>query len=110
MKTSHINNFTSGWFIGAFKPSLLLTNRFEVGLLKYPKGTKHPVHTHKKATEYNVVVKGSMMIQDKHFQSGSVFVIHPWEIADPEYLEDTEILCVKVPSRPGDKYEIDICE
>ena len=38
--------------------------------------------------------------------AGDVFVIEPGEVAEPEFLEDCQLVCVKTPSLPGDKYEV----
>ena len=37
---------------------------------------------------------------------GNIFLIEKNEIAQPEFLEDCTIVCVKSPSVPGDKYEV----
>lgn len=96
----------NGWFIGNFKPSVLQTESFEVGYLRFEKDSVHTVHTHKIATEYNLITKGKMQIQGRILSSGDIFVLYPYEIADPVYLEDTEIVCIKVPSVPDDKHEV----
>ena len=103
-----LDTMVKGWFIGDFTPSILRTKDFEIGLLSYPKGTIHEVHTHKIATEYNLITKGSMTLQRQFLTTGDIFIIYPNEVADPIYLEDTEVICIKVPSVPGDKYAVDI--
>ena len=57
----------------------------------------------------------SKSVQHKKFQdisqileSGDIFVIPPYEIADPEFIEDCEIVILKTPSNTKDKYVIDI--
>ena len=47
-----------------------------------------------------------MQIQDQILVEGDIFIFSPYEIADPVFLEDCEVLIVKTPSVPGDKYEI----
>ena len=47
-----------------------------------------------------------MKICDEELTSGDIFIIYPGEISDPVFLEDCEIICVKSPSVPGDKYEV----
>ena len=47
-----------------------------------------------------------MIINGKTLTSGNIFLIEKNEIADPEFLEDCTIVCVKTPSIPGDKYEV----
>lgn len=106
MKRQHISEFTRGWFIGHFTPNVLQTNDFEVGLLTHKKGESWPKHYHAIQTEYNLLVKGKMILQDQTLNEGDIFILEPNEIADPVFLEDCTILCVKTPSIPGDKYEV----
>lgn len=102
----NIDEFYRGWFIGNFEPSLLKTDQFEVSILKHAKGEQWAKHYHAIATEYNVLLKGSMKINGELMIEGDVFVIEPGEAAEPEFLEDCTLVCVKTPSLPGDKYEV----
>jgi len=104
MKIYKIKNMFRGWFIGDFVPSVLRTKYFEVGLLTHNKDEDWPSHHHKIATEINVLLSGSMTINDKHIYVGDIFVIDPNEISTPKFLEDCKILCIKTPSFIGDKY------
>jgi len=106
MKRHKITDFWRGWFIGNFEPSLLKTEQFEVGLLTHLKGEQWPKHYHKVGTEYNVLISGSMTIAGSTIEPGDVFVFEPGDVADPVFHEDCQVLCVKAPSLPGDKYEI----
>jgi hypothetical protein len=47
-----------------------------------------------------------MIICSETINEGEIFIIEPNEIADPEFLEDCTVLCIKTPSMPGDKYII----
>ena len=47
-----------------------------------------------------------MTIKSEIFNSGDVFIIYPNEIADPNFLEDCELIVVKMPSIINDKYEV----
>jgi len=105
MKLFNIKNFHRGWLIGNFDPSILKTKDFEVGLLTHKKGEYWPEHYHVVATEYNLLVSGSMIIKKMTIEPGDIFVLEPYEIANPEFLEDCVVMCIKVPSIPGDKYE-----
>lgn len=98
-----------GWFIGDFEPSVFRTREFEAGVLKHGKGEIWPEHYHKIATEINVLLEGSMSINNIEIKVGDIFVISPGEVAAPVFFEDCKILCVKVPSIIGDKYET-ICK
>jgi mannose-6-phosphate isomerase-like protein (cupin superfamily) len=106
MKLDKLQNMFRGWFIGNFEPSVLKTNDFEVGILFHPKGEKWPKHYHEHTVEINVLLSGKMIINNKHLSSGDIFLIEKNEIADPEFLEDCTIVCVKTPSNPGDKIEV----
>lgn len=104
MKLDHIKNFKGGWFIGNFDPSVLKTDLFEVGVANHKKGDFWPMHYHKEITEYNLLLKGKIKLQNTVLTEGSVFVIPPWEISDSEFLEDSQILIIKTPSLPKDKF------
>jgi len=104
MKTYKISDFHRGWFMGNFDPSILKTEQFEVGLLTHKQGEVWPKHYHAIATEYNLLVSGSMIINETKIKPGDIFVLEPYQIADPIFLEDCTVLCVKVPSISGDKY------
>jgi quercetin dioxygenase-like cupin family protein len=104
MNIFKIENMHRGWFIGNFEPSVYKTDKFEVGYIRHKKGEKWPKHYHKIATEINLLNKGNMNICGKTLFPGDIFVIQPDEIADPEFLEDCEIIVVKIPSAIGDKY------
>ena len=45
-----------------------------------------------------------MIIQGQIISSGDIFVIKRYEIADPTFLEDCYIVCVKTTSDTTDKY------
>ena len=47
MEIRRIEDFTRGWIIGNFDPSLLKTDKFEVGLLQHKAGEVWPKHYHK---------------------------------------------------------------
>jgi quercetin dioxygenase-like cupin family protein len=102
----NIKEFWRGWFIGNFEPSILKTDQFEVALINHVKDEKWSAHYHAIATEYNLLVSGKMQICGETIEPGDIFVLEPNEIADPEFLEDCQVLCVKVPSINGDKYEV----
>lgn len=106
MNVTKIADYVRGWFIGNFEPSVLKTDHFEVGLLTHKKGEYWASHYHKESVEYNVLVSGKMIIQEKELNSGDVFVFEKGEIADPVFLEDCIVVCVKVPSIPSDKFEV----
>ena len=95
-----------GWFIGNFSPSVLQTNQFEVCYNTHKKGEKWDVHYHKIATEINYLVRGKMLIQGVVLEAGDIFTISPMEVANPEFIEDCELVIVKIPSAKNDKFII----
>ncbi len=106
MKIIELSEMHRGWMIGDFQPSIFKTDSFEVGYLSHKKGENWPKHYHSIATEYNLLVKGSMKVCGKKIKPGQIFIIEPNEIADPIFYEDCEIVCIKTPSLPMDKYEV----
>jgi len=102
-----LSEMTGGWFIGDFSPNVLRVKDFEVGVLTRTKaGQKWDKHYHKLATEYNVLISGKMILSGVELNPGDIFVLEPFEIADPEFLEDCVLVCVKTPSCTTDKYII----
>lgn len=106
MIIKRIEDFTRGWLIGDFEPSLIRTKDFEVGILTHKKDEVWPKHYHKLADEYNVLVKGKMNVNGVELNTGDVFVIEKNEVAEPKFLEDCTVLVIKIPSVMGDKYEV----
>jgi hypothetical protein len=104
MKVGKLSNHNRGWIIGDFENSLLCTKEFEVCVRIHPKGEIWPAHLHKIATEYNVLISGSMKMCGVELVTGDTFIVEPNEIADPIFHEDCTIVCVKTPSIPTDKY------
>jgi hypothetical protein len=60
------------------------------------------------ATEINYVIRGRMKIQNTIVEKGDIFILYPYEVADPEYLEDTELVIIKIPSAKGDKFNVSV--
>lgn len=106
MRVEKLENFHRGWFIGNFEPSLLKTSQFEVGILRHKKGEVWPCHYHT-AIEINYIISGQIKMHGQILNAGDVFVMEPYEVADPEFLSDCEVVVVKTPSTPGDKYLAD---
>ena len=103
MKIFKINDMKAGWFVGDFEPTAYKTKNFEVCFRTHPKGEIWDTHYHEKITEINLLAKGKMTLQGKELNTGDIFILEPFEIADPIFLEDCDILCVKYPGIKGDK-------
>lgn len=98
MILNHIKNMKGGWFVGDFEPTSYKTSDFEVSYKIHPKNEQWDIHYHHTVTEINLIIHGKMSIQGKELTKGDIFILEPYEIADPIFLEDTEIICVKTKS------------
>ena len=99
MKLYNFKDCIGGWFVGGFKNAAFFTEQFEVSFKLHKKDEKWPTHYHTVVTEINLIVRGSMTIQGKHLKKDDIFILEPYEIADPVFHEDCEIVCVKTPSK-----------
>jgi len=106
MERFNIEDMAGGWFIGDFAPVAHKTAAFEVCYKQHKKGEHWPRHYHEIATEINYLIRGQMRINGLLLNEGDIFVIEPMEISDPEFITDCELIIVKTPSIPGDKYEV----
>ena len=104
MDRDRVETKTNGWFIGDFPLAVHRTSDFEVSWMRHPKGQEWPRHHHKIAKEINLLIRGKMLINNEEINVGDIFVLHPGESAKPTFLEDCELIVVKTPSCPGDKY------
>jgi hypothetical protein len=86
---------------------------------RIPKG-RGPAHYQQIATEYTVLLHGTMTLrvwrategwtaQQTHpvematFGPGDIFVLEPFEVAQPTFETDCELVVIKVPSLTQDK-------
>lgn len=103
MKLDKFNNMLYGCFIGNFEPSAYKTESCEVSYKIHKKGEKWDKHFHSKVTEINLLIRGKMIMNDITLNTGDIFTMYPYEVAIPQFLEDCEIICVKVPGIAKDK-------
>lgn len=104
MKKFRLEVMKRGWFIGNFEPVAFKTKDFEVGYARHKKGDIWDKHYHKKATEITAIIKGKIKINEEIFTEGDIIIIEPNEIADPQFLEDTEFVVIKTISDQDDKF------
>lgn len=107
MIVSKMKDMKGGWFVGNFQPTAYKTDKFEVCYKFHPKGDIWDTHYHKIGTEINYLIEGKMVIQGKELVQGDIFILEPYEIADPIFTEDCTVLIIKTPSAPGDKYVVE---
>lgn len=93
-----------GWFIGDFPEAIIRTKDFEVCWQSNPAGVKDTSHYHKIITEVQLIIAGRMIINGEEFGPGDIYVSEPGEHYHADYVEDTQVVAVKFPSIPGDKY------
>ena len=102
LSTSHLN----GWFIGNFKPNLIVSNEIEVGIKTVEKNTQPDYHYHKIKTEYTILLRGKIkcMITNHIVSTGQIIILKPFERNDQLFLEKSLILVINTPSAVNDKY------
>lgn len=107
---------TGGYFLGQFMGSkghpLLETDEVEIAYKKLPAnfGDKKP-HYHKKGVEINIVISGSYKVciqgEEVELNKGDFLVVYPEsELKNISAQEGTELIVVKSPSVPDDKFDI----
>jgi hypothetical protein len=106
MKIFDTRKFIGGWFVGNFEPTAYKTQVCEVSYKTHYAGEKWPAHYHKIADEINYLISGVMEIGGQRLQAPVVFVIAQGEISTPIFLTDVQLIVVKLPSVPNDKYEV----
>ena len=107
MKIFNFKDMIGGWFVGDFEPSAYKTKDFEVAYKFHPKGEKRDAHYHKKASEINFLLRGKFKFNDTIIDAGSVFIIEPYHVVEPEFLEDCEFVVIKTVSDKNDKYIVE---
>lgn len=107
MKVAKLDDMTKGWFIGNFNPSLFKTNDVEVAVKSYKAGDHEGKHYHKIATEYTVIVSGSVKMNEIVYNAGDIVVMEPGDVTDFTALSDATNVVVKIPGVNNDKYEVD---
>ena len=102
-KDYDLSNYKAGWIIGDFEPSIIKTKDFEVGILTHKKNEKWDYHYHAFVNEINILIEGSMLLNEIEIYKNQLFYIPKKQIASPIFLEDCKVLCIKTPSIIGDK-------
>jgi hypothetical protein len=105
MKRFHIRDSGDrGWFVGNFERSVHKTEAVEAAFQTNYKGEKSEPHYHKIATEINLITRGTVRINGEIYTAGQGVVFAPGEVAECEYLEDTDTMVIKTPGPLNDKY------
>lgn len=104
MEKFNLENFTKGWFIGNFEPSLFKTNDFEVSVKRYRVGDYENSHHHKISTEYTIIIDGEVEMNGIKYKKDDIIIISPNESTDFKCLTDVTTIVVKTPSSKDDKF------
>jgi mannose-6-phosphate isomerase-like protein (cupin superfamily) len=106
MIIKRIEDSVGGWYVGNFEKAAYRTSSFEASYKIHAKGEKYGWHYHQHLDEINLVISGKMRIQGHEFGPGDIFILEPYDIADPEFLEDCKIICIKAPNITNDKIDV----
>lgn len=104
MQLENIDNFTKGWLIGDFSPSLFNSKDIEIAVKYYKSGDIEQSHVHKIVTEYTAILTGIVIMNGTVYHPKEIIKINPNESTDFECLQDAITLVIKTPSITSDKY------
>lgn len=106
MKIFNRDEYVNGWFIGDFEPSIIKTKDFEIAYRENKKGEIAEAHYHKEAEEINYFIFGKISVNGEVLTAPVIYMVEKNEITRTEFLEDSGVIIVKVPSVIGDKFVI----
>jgi hypothetical protein len=104
MRVYDVSQFTKGWFIGPFIPTLASNNDFECAVKTYSAGDYEVKHYHLVATEYTVIATGRVRMNGTEYGPNSIIEIKPGEATDFEAITETITFVIKIPAVIGDKH------
>lgn len=107
MKKYRLENFTRGWVIGDFEPSIFKTKDFELNISFTEKGHIGAKHIHKIADEIVFISSGKFKLGEEIFCTGDIVYISSGEFSGFECLESGNTTTIKTCSVKGDKYLVD---
>jgi quercetin dioxygenase-like cupin family protein len=107
MKTSNIKQYKAGWFVGDFEPSIFKNPFFEVAHHSHKAGCETFPHYHKVTTELNYIVSGRVRVNGDVLWTGDMWIYEANDVSDVQFLQDTDLIIVRWPSIPSDKYLIE---
>ena len=99
-----LEEMIKGWFIGNFNPTLFSTNDVEVGVKKYVAGDQECTHHHKIATEFTVILNGTVEMSGNRYSDGDIIKINSGVSTNFKAITDVTTVVVKIPGAINDKY------
>lgn len=103
IQVHRVEQFSGGWFVGDFEPSIFWSKDMEVGFKHFEAGDVEPEHFQRKSTELTFVVRGECRIGDQSLIAGDIAEIPPLVSASFEAMSPVDLIVVKIPSAPQDK-------
>ncbi len=107
MKQFKLKDFTRGWVVGDFVPSIIPKCQ-EVAIQQHKQMTWEHMHYHKESDEINIIIQGqvSFWFQDYHIslQKGDIIVIEKGQAVRFQSITKSTLLVIKQKSILGDKY------
>ncbi len=104
MSRHHLDQFTRGWIVGDFAPTILPLKEAELMVRSYRAGDREARHVHRMTHEITVIVTGIFKMNGVRLGPGDIVHLEPGTPADFECLEDGSNVAFKTPSVKGDKY------
>lgn len=101
----NLSEFTGGWLVGNFEPSIFKRKNIEVGVKQLKQGFIDEEHWHEKSVEYNFILSGRIRIETgQELKAGETFVYKKKELSKCHVIEDTIILVIRDGSHANDKF------
>ncbi len=106
MIVKDIKEYFKGWYVGNFEPTIFKTDACELGYKLHKQWSEWERHSHQ-AVEVNFLIRGKMKVNDTVIYEGEVFLIESGEVTKPTFLTDCEVIVLKVPCIPNDKFIVE---
>ena len=81
----------------------MTTKDYEVDILTYKKNEKIDYYYNTYIDEINILIDGNMLLNEINIYKDQLFYIPHNQVISLKFLEDCKILCIKIPSKIGDK-------
>jgi|688.fasta_scaffold1070583_2 hypothetical protein len=96
-------DYYRGWVVGNFSPSIERIDSCEVSVIHHTKQEESQAHYHTSSREINIVVLGKVRVNNVTLEENGIFVYNAFEVSEVEFLEDSILCVIRVPSTPTDK-------
>lgn len=107
MKKFRLEDFTRGWFVGAFKDGNCIwkTDKCEVAVKRYKKNEVDAKHFHLEADEISCIISGRVLMNGIEYGPDDIILTQKGEATDYIPITDEVVsVVVKTGSVPSDKF------